>query len=299
MIATQPPSIFFLSDYGDDDEFVGVVHAVLTRHAPGVTVVDLTHGIPPFDVRAGEQALWRAAPYLGTGAVLAVVDPGVGTGRRCVALQVETSTGPRWWVGPDNGLLMAGAERVGRLVRAVALTVADKTARGAASEAAANPSTTFDGRDVMAPAAAALAIGQTLPMGTSVESPNTIPVDSLTRLPTLLRERSVNAGREGLRVGVSWIDHFGNVQLAATPPDLPGPEVKTIHVREHGDVQIARRIFAFAELGPEELGILVDANGRLALVRNRGSAAQSLVITTDDLLELSWKAEQRPVSEQE
>ena len=82
-------SVFLLTDYGLADEFAGVVRASVLRHAPGVPIVDLTHGVAPFDVRAGALALVRAVPHLGPGVVLAVVDPGVGTSRRAVAVSVR------------------------------------------------------------------------------------------------------------------------------------------------------------------------------------------------------------------
>ena len=115
------PAIYFLSDYGTTDEFAGVVRAVLQVGAPGVPVVDVTHHVPHFDVAAGAATLLRAAPSLGPGAVLAVVDPGVGTPRRGVAIRVgggamgkeQENTGPEWWVGPDNGLLVPAAESLG------------------------------------------------------------------------------------------------------------------------------------------------------------------------------------------
>ena len=96
-------TVSFLTDYGLDDEFVGVLKAVIRDLAPHVTVIDLTHGIRPYDVRAGSLALARAIPYVPAGVVLAVVDPGVGTSRRAVA--VEVAGGEGVLVGPDNGLL--------------------------------------------------------------------------------------------------------------------------------------------------------------------------------------------------
>ncbi|MGH8981467.1 MAG: SAM-dependent chlorinase/fluorinase, partial [Acidimicrobiales bacterium] len=125
-------TVFFLSDYGLVDEFVGVVHAVLRRAGP-VGVVDLTHGIAPFDVRGGTEALQRALPHLGPGVVLGVVDPGVGGDRRGIAV---LSAGGRWFVGPDNGLLPPAVGLDGGPTRAIAL---DKSADAPA---------TFDGRDV-------------------------------------------------------------------------------------------------------------------------------------------------------
>ena len=86
---TRPDTVFFLSDYGTRDEFAGVVRAVLRRLAPDAIVIDLTHEVPPFDVAAGARTLVRSMPYLGDGVVLAVVDPGVGSARRGVALRVD------------------------------------------------------------------------------------------------------------------------------------------------------------------------------------------------------------------
>ncbi|MFZ0250851.1 MAG: SAM-dependent chlorinase/fluorinase, partial [Acidimicrobiales bacterium] len=111
MTSEPPHTVFFLSDFGTEDEFAGVVHAVIAARAPGTTVIDLTHHIPPFDVRAGSHALVRAVPYLGSGVVLGVVDPGVGTDRRGIGLRVQAPSGASlWFVGPDNGLLVAAAE---------------------------------------------------------------------------------------------------------------------------------------------------------------------------------------------
>src|SRR4051794_39046380 len=110
-----PSFVSFLFDYGRTDEFVGVCHAVMVDIAPDLRVVDITHDIPPFDVRGGALALVRAVQYLPDGVVLAIVDPGVGTERRCIAVQVEGG----FLVGPDNGLLapavamLGGPQRIG------------------------------------------------------------------------------------------------------------------------------------------------------------------------------------------
>ena len=107
-------TVFFLSDFGTQDEFAGVVHAVIAARAPGTTVIDLTHNIPAFDVRAGSHTLVRAVPHLGPGVVLGVVDPGVGTGRRGIGIEVALPAGGTLhFIGPDNGLLVASAEEAG------------------------------------------------------------------------------------------------------------------------------------------------------------------------------------------
>ena len=117
----QYDTISFLSDFGHADEFVGVVHSVIRSIAPQVGVVDVTHGIAKFDTRAGGLALARAANYLNPGIVIAVVDPGVGTDRRPVALEV--GDGISVLIGPDNGLLAPAVGLVGGATRAVHLTL--------------------------------------------------------------------------------------------------------------------------------------------------------------------------------
>ena len=205
----QAGTIFFLSDYGTRDEFAGVVHAVIAARAPGVTVVDLTHRIPPFDVRAGSHALVRAVPHLGAGVVLGVVDPGVGTDRRGIVVEVPLpSGGTLWFVGPDNGLLMAAAESVGEapVSRVVELH------RGTPDP---GHGATFDGRDLFAPAAAALCVGVTLS-----ELGDSVAPDTLARLiGGVVEHGRLPDGRTCLRAEVTWVDHFGNVQLAATVAD--------------------------------------------------------------------------------
>lgn len=139
-------TVYFLSDYGARDEFAGVVHAVIVAGAPGVTVIDLTHQIPAFDVRAGSHALVRAVPHLGAGIVLGVVDPGVGTSRRGLCMEIPLPAGgTMYFVGPDNGLLVAAAESAGEapVSRVVEL-------RCEPSDPSFGRGTTFDGRDVFA-----------------------------------------------------------------------------------------------------------------------------------------------------
>jgi S-adenosylmethionine hydrolase len=263
-------SVFFLTDYGLADEFAGVVRAAVLRHAPGVPIIDLTHGITPFDVREGALALVRAVPYLGPGVVLAVVDPGVGTPRRAVAMSIRSGPGddthgPQYFVGPDNGLLPWAADVAGGVECVVALPRPSPRDTGV----------TFDGRDVFAPAAARLWRGTAL-----TELGDELDPTSLERLsaPRL----SVSPG--ALEVEVQWVDRFGNVQLAAGPDDATaaalGAELRVVATSVHR----ATRVAAFAELGPETLGLIVDANGRLALVCHRRSAATVLRVQPGDVV---------------
>src|SRR5687768_3021082 len=100
--------ITFLSDFGLADDFVGTCHGVIKQIAPDAQIIDITHGIPPQSVLQGAIVLANTIPYMPRGVHLAVVDPGVGTGRRSVAFQDVTG---RIYVGPDNGLLVPAAER--------------------------------------------------------------------------------------------------------------------------------------------------------------------------------------------
>jgi hypothetical protein len=263
-------AIHFLSDYGTADEFAGVVRAVLHRDAPGIPVIDLTHHVPHFDVAAGAAALVRASPYLGPGAVLAVVDPGVGTSRRGVAVRVggvsgdpgagkdESSGGPEWWVGPDNGLLVPAVESMGG---ATAVHVLN-TATGS----------TFDGRDVFAPAVAHL-VGGRDPASLGMEA----DPGSLVRLPDGAADHFEGAV---LVTSVTHIDSFGNTQFRAGPEDLNRLNVAVGSLVEielaSGQTVDAKRVEAFGDLGRGEFGLLVDGNGHLALVLDRSSAADHL-----------------------
>ncbi len=264
-----PDTVFFLSDYGRQDEFVGLVHAVVRRLAPAAAVVDLVHEVPAFDVRAGALALARTVPHLGPGVVLAVVDPGVGSNRRGLLLQSGTG---RSYVGPDNGLLLAAAEAEGGVARA--LTLPGPRSGGA---------TTFDGRDVFAPAAAALCRGEDPGALGAATDPA-----SLVRLPDPVVERGRGPEGAWLRAEVTWVDRFGNVQLAlaaAQAEDLTGI---ALLARPGAEGLLARRVAAFEDLGPGELGIVADASGQLALVAGRASAAGRLGLVPGDLVELSW-----------
>lgn len=293
----EVPTVFFLSDYGVEDEFVGVVHAVIAARAPATRVIDLTHHVPPFDVRAGSHTLRRAVPYLGGGVVLGVVDPGVGTSRRGVALEVPRPDGTTLcFVGPDNGLLLAAAEAAGEapVVAAVELRRVPPAPGGGV---------TFDGRDLFAPAAAALSAGAAL---TSLGDP--VVPDSLVRLAGgVVEQGRLPDGRPCLRVEVTWIDHFGNLQLAATVADA-----KVAGLPATGRVELAggeaaegrhpdglprslvpdgvslRCVDTFGDLERGELGLLVDANGHLAVVAREASAAHWLNLVAGELLTLAW-----------
>jgi hypothetical protein len=260
-------TVTFLSDYGRTDEFVGVVHSVIRQLAPGVGVVDLTHDIAPFDVRAAGLTLARSAQYVCPGVVLAVVDPGVGTDRRAVA--IEVAGGAAVFVGPDNGLFAGAAGMVGGAERAVLLDNADYHLP--------SPGPTFDGRDVFAPVAAHLCLGVPLELiGT--------PIDTSSLTPGLLPLSEMSD--DGLAAEVLWVDRFGNAQLNVDPDDL-APWGDRVSLLVGGRTRLARRYDTFAEVGVGEIGLIVDSYGLVTLVANRSSAAEELRIDAGDPVQIS------------
>ena len=256
----------FLSDYGRADEFVGVCHAVMLDIAPDLRIVDITHEIPPFDVRAGALALTRAIQYLPEGVVLAVVDPGVGTDRRCIAVEVADANAAI--VGPDNGLLAPAVAMLGGPRRVVEISAVEYQLH--------SPGPTFAGRDVMAPAAAHLAAG--------------VPIDALGPEidPVLLTPALVplpdEDGEGRIRGEVLWVDHYGNCQLNIAPEQLEAAGARVgsaleVTVTDAAGVANARRarwVRTFADAKPSELVVFVDSYGMCALALDRRSAAAEL-----------------------
>jgi S-adenosylmethionine hydrolase len=260
-------TVSFLSDFGYVDEFVGVVHSVIRTLAPGVAVVDISHGIAPHDVRAGSLTLVRSVQYLAPGVVLAVVDPGVGTSRRAIA--VEVGEGQAVFVGPDNGLLAPAVAMVGGAGRAVEL-------REPAFQLQA-PGGTFAGRDVFAPAAAHLCLGVDLAeLGPEV--------DPVTLQPGLLPLARVEGGV--LHAEVLWVDRFGNAQLNIGPEDIASLGERVV-LRWGKNVRTAQRASAYALVGAGQVGLVVDSYGLLSVALDQGSAADELGLRPGDAVELS------------
>jgi len=260
-------TISFLSDYGAVDEFAGVVRSVIRCIAPHVTVIDVSHEVPPHDVRAGSLTLVRAVQYLAPGVVLAVVDPGVGTGRRAVAVEAGED-GEAVFVGPDNGLLAGAVSMVGGAGRAVELT-------NDAYQLPA-PGPTFAGRDIFGPAAAHLCNGVEL---TDLGP----PVDPLSLRPGLI-PLSRQEGQK-LETEVLWVDRFGNIQLNVGPDDLESFDDR-VTLRWSGNVRSALRVDAYQDLGPGQLGLLVDSYGLMAVVLEQAPAADELGVKAGDALTL-------------
>lgn len=271
-MAPRFDTVTFLSDYGTGDEFVGVVHSVIRSIAPHVHVIDLSHEVPAHDVRAGSLMLGRAAQYLCPGVVLAVVDPGVGTQRRGVA--IEVGGGQSYLVGPDNGLLASAVAMSGGATAAVELSNPDFQLPA--------PGATFAGRDVFAPAAAHLCNG--LPLDQLGP-----PVDPLTLLPGLLplpRE-----GDDGALVAdVLWVDRFGNCQLNVGPEEIDHLGAR-VQLRWRDDVRTAERADTYQHIPGGQVGLVTDSYGMLAICLGTRSAAGELRIAVGDEITLGPPAD--------
>jgi len=258
--------ISFLSDFGHEDEFVGVVHGVIARVAPDVRVLDITHGIGRGDVHGGAMALTRAVQFMPDGVFLAVVDPGVGTDR--LAIAARTPIG--FFVGPDNGVLAPAVAMVGGADLIV--SIEDPRFR------LPSPGATFHGRDIFGPAAAVLASGQA---GIDDLGPALQP-DSISPLLIPLAEP---AGNASIKATVLWADTFGNLQFNVAAEDLAALELG-----EGDDVSIAyemvnHRIVWGASYGAveeEEAVLHVDSHGQLALGVRGGSATDDFGIGVGD-----------------
>jgi S-adenosylmethionine hydrolase len=264
------PTVTFLSDYGLTDDFVGICHGVIARICPNARVIDITHGVPRHDVRAGAVLLAESLPYVPAGVHLAVVDPDVGAQRRAVALKCADG---RRLVGPDNGLLWLAAEASGGVLQAADI---------ARSRLRLSPvSATFHGRDIFAPVAAHLAAGT--PLAETGDPLDPKELISLT-LPGPRRRG------DALVAHVRYADHFGNLQLNAAHEDLGATGLRLGYpaalTLADGSTHVAQYVRTFADAGRGELLIYEDASRRLALAVAQGDAARTLGLAVDDELEI-------------
>jgi S-adenosyl-L-methionine hydrolase (adenosine-forming) len=257
--------IAFLTDYGLEDAFVAVCHGALLGIAPRARVVDISHLVAPQDVRRGAHLLASAAPYLTPMVFLAVVDPGVGSERRAVALRAGESV----FVGPDNGLMMEAADRLGGVAKAVVL---DRP------ELFRHPvSATFHGRDVFAPIAARLFIGTPL---TDVGS--TVDAGSLRRLQPPVSRR----GEDWVDAEVVHVDRFGNLVIHAGADDL-----KALAVERGGRVRVGEVVAVvgrqFASVASGEVVLYLDSDDLLSIAVNQGRADEILHLGVGDVVRVT------------
>jgi S-adenosylmethionine hydrolase len=258
-MAPRYDTISFLSDFGHADEFVGVVHSVIRSLAPHVTVIDLVHDLPPHDVKAGSLALVRAVQYVAPGVVIAVVDPGVATSRRAIAVEVGAGDNTGVLLGPDNGLLAPAVSMSGGATRAFDLTNAELHLP--------SPGPTFAGRDIFAPVAAHLCNGVALEeVGPEIDTygllPGLVPLSRVEDDGALITE-------------VLWVDRYGNCQLNVGPEELVELG-DTVVLRLGRDVRTAVRAPAYGSLSPGQVGLIIDSYGLMSIALDRTSAADEL-----------------------
>ena len=256
-------TIGLVTDFGLSDPYVGQMKGVLARLAPLCPVVDISHGVAPFNVAQAAFFLAASEPHMPKDAVLlAVVDPGVGTGRKIVGVQ----RGERLFLAPDNGLLGFLLERGDEEFRTYDLT--------AAQEAAGEISNTFHGRDVFAPLAAWLAMGgRPENLGREI-APGDILRRDWTR-PTVSETEATAT--------VLHVDRFGNCVLNLRPgrfaPDRP--------VRVAGSDTVLRPAEAYAQLGEGAPGILAGSQGFMEIAVNLGSAHERFGLNLGDTMVLT------------
>lgn len=256
--------VTLLTDYGRDDDFVGVCHGVIRSIDPDAQIVDITHGIRRYAVRQGAIVLRNTLPYMPVGVHVAVVDPQVGTERRAVALR--TGDG-RILVGPDNGVLSLAWKRCGGTEMAVDVTRSPHRLEPV--------SATFHGRDIFAPVAARLASGAELAdAGDPVEPDALAAVD----LPKPRREEG------GIVAHALVVDRFGNAGLNVDHDDLAGSGITlggAVELEVGGERYLATYAQTFADVKPGELIVYEDAYRTLAVAINRGDAAATLALRPD------------------
>ena len=253
--------ISFASDFGISDGSVGVVKGVINRIDPDLRINDISHDIPPQNIKYGSLLLMRAIQYIPPGVLLAVVDPGVGTERKPVAIQTEWGI----MVGPDNGLLNLACATVGGAKKAYLLENEDWIIPSEGN--------TFHARDIFSPFAAGLASSQL-----SIEQcGEEVDLMNLQQYLIPLTEKNDNE----VKGEVMWIDHYGNCQTNISPEELSdlgknigdvvslnikNQEIKTTWVGNYqGD-------------GVNEVGIVTDSWGMISIFSRNKNAEKILDI---------------------
>jgi S-adenosyl-L-methionine hydrolase (adenosine-forming) len=256
--------VTLLTDYGRDDDFVGVCHGVIRSIDPDAQIVDITHGIRRYAVRQGAIVLRNTLPYMPVGVHVAVVDPQVGTERRAVALR--TGDG-RILVGPDNGVLSLAWKRCGGTEMAVDVTRSPHRLEPV--------SATFHGRDIFAPVAARLASGAELADAGDPVEPDAL---AAVNLPKPRRDEG------GIVAHALVVDRFGNAGLNVDHDDLAGSGITlggAVELEVGGERYLATYAQTFADVKPGELIVYEDAYRTLAVAINRGDAAATLALRPD------------------
>ena len=251
--------ICFLSDFGLADDFVGSCKGVMAKISPGLQILDLTHEVPGFEIEMGAEVLQHATRYMPQDTVyLAVVDPGVGTQRRGLALSTQDGA---LLVGPDNGLLIPAAGSLGGILKSVALTNTDYHVHPV--------SNTFHGRDIFSPVAAHLAAGTDISDLGNVVDPSGL---QSSRVPGIEEDRAT-----GTRTArIISIDRFGNARLSILEKDANLQYGTSLKVDTgDGDMSV-RYVETFGAAQAGELVLVPDSHWRLSISINKGNASHAL-----------------------
>ena len=248
--------VCFLTDFGLQDDFVGTCHGVIKRIAPDAEILDVTHGVPPQAVLQGALILANTLPYMPVGVHLAVVDPGVGGPRRALALRDRDG---RFFVGPDNGLLIPAAERAGLV----------------AAHEIVNPvyaldtvSRTFHGRDLFAPAAAHLAAGVSLAdLGPPIDHEQLVRLD--------LPEPRFRG--DAVEATMLYLVSFGNIALNLSRDDVERVGILTgtrVELEHEGELYYAVAARTFTDARAGDVILYEDSYRNMSIAINGGNAAQ-------------------------
>ena len=256
--------VTLLTDYGRDDDFVGVCHGVIKSICPEAQIIDITHGIPRYGVRRGALVLRNTLPYMPPGVHMAVVDPQVGTERRGVALRCDDG---RLLVGPDNGLLSLAWPQFGGLEMAVDISRSPHRLEPV--------SATFHGRDVFAPVSAQLASGAELADAGEPLDPGSL---AAVELPEPRQDG------DAVLAHALTIDRFGNAGLNVGHEQMAGTGItlgETVELEVGNERFLATYAQTFPDVKPGELLVYEDAYRTLAVAINRGDAAATLGLQPD------------------
>ena len=269
----------FLSDYGHDDVFVGVVKGVVAGIAPQVQIIDVCHLIAPQDVEAGAYALAGAVPFMPRAVHLAMVDPQHAEAARGVVVRTLDES---LFVGPDNGLLSYAWEERGGVESAVEIVNNDLWLDQIHA--------TFRGRDIFAPVAAHLATGRSLEdVGPAVK-----PAE-LATLPT----RTATVDDDHVHAEIRAIDHFGNVSLNLARSDLEAAGIvlgDTVERRCNGRTLTVPFTHSFGEVPIGRLSLCEDSFRAIQLAVNTGRANQELRVSRGDPIVIARMPQPQPGS---
>ena len=253
--------ISFASDFGISDGSVGVVKGVINRIDPDLKINDISHDIPPQNIKYGSLLLMRAIQYIPPGVLLAVVDPGVGTERKPVAIQTEWGI----MVGPDNGLLNLACATVGGAQNAHLLENEDWIIPSEGN--------TFHARDIFSPFAAGLASSQL----SIEECGEEVDLMNLQQYLIPLTEKKENE----VKGEVMWIDHYGNCQTNISPEELSDLDKNigdVISLNINNQEIKTTWVSNYQEEGVNQLGIVTDSWGMISIFSRNKNAGEILDI---------------------